>query len=374
MMEGEPASPVAEFCADLSRLRQASGLDVADLAKQLSISRAQLYAILNGEIKRPPDWEKVVRPLVLACAGDDSQALARWRHRHAVLLGVVEDLRRRERRVREPTPGAPGGPPPVEQASALPGEAPKRRRYRRAWLLVIAAGAAGSLLAVLVVVPGLTNSQPPSSPAAAIQPALQPPIFRDTLASPANGWLDASVPAGHAGYRDGAYLMYGAANTNGSQVLSFPTDDSAMYPQASPDIRVQAYARPLPGSPQNRLNAYFITCRAGPATGYEFAIGDTVRNPYVSIDKILNYNFTILKAVSTPVIRADAYNLIQAQCTRLDGGPGVQLVLSVNGTIVDSCTDTQHPIESGSTGVGVSDDTTEPVEAEFTSFTVRQVE
>lgn len=89
--------PVAEFCADLKHLRLTSGLNVVTLTRQLNISRAQLYAILNGEIKRPPDWHRFVRPLVAACTDSDVKALAQWRQRHTVLVGVCEELRRRDR-------------------------------------------------------------------------------------------------------------------------------------------------------------------------------------------------------------------------------------------------------------------------------------
>ncbi|MGH3170451.1 MAG: hypothetical protein ACRDN0_31795, partial [Trebonia sp.] len=60
--------PVGEFCAALDELRVGSGTHVPLLARQLGLSRAQLYAILGGKITRPPDWDRVVRPLVEACA------------------------------------------------------------------------------------------------------------------------------------------------------------------------------------------------------------------------------------------------------------------------------------------------------------------
>jgi hypothetical protein len=89
------AGPVSEFCAKLDALRIGAGADVPVLARRLSLSRAQLYAILGGRIRRPPDWDRVVRPLVDACTGGDAGALAAWRQRHAVLTGVWEELRRR---------------------------------------------------------------------------------------------------------------------------------------------------------------------------------------------------------------------------------------------------------------------------------------
>ncbi|MEV4537650.1 tetratricopeptide repeat protein [Asanoa sp. NPDC049518] len=86
--------PVAQFCADLRRLWRATGRDLPSVAREVKISRAQLYAILGGEIRRPPDFEALVRPLVLACGGTDAE-LADWRRRHDVLVGVHEGLRRR---------------------------------------------------------------------------------------------------------------------------------------------------------------------------------------------------------------------------------------------------------------------------------------
>jgi hypothetical protein len=59
----------------------------------MRISRTQLYAILNGEIKRPPDFEALVRPFVLACGAAETE-LADWRRRHDV-VGVHEGLKQR---------------------------------------------------------------------------------------------------------------------------------------------------------------------------------------------------------------------------------------------------------------------------------------
>jgi tetratricopeptide (TPR) repeat protein len=80
----------------LSELRQRSGRGVDTLARELMISRAQLYAILKGKIRKPPDWTKVVEPLVRNCGGD-KQVIADWRQRHAVLIRVHDELNRRDR-------------------------------------------------------------------------------------------------------------------------------------------------------------------------------------------------------------------------------------------------------------------------------------
>jgi hypothetical protein len=104
------ASPVAEFCAALRALRQASGADPAALARKVGISRTQLYAILAGDIRRPPDWDRVVRPLVAACSGNDPAAIAAWRQRHGALTEAVEQLRRQARQQRRAAPSAPDVP------------------------------------------------------------------------------------------------------------------------------------------------------------------------------------------------------------------------------------------------------------------------
>jgi tetratricopeptide (TPR) repeat protein len=105
--------PVSEFCVALDQLRIASGMEVPLLAKQLSLSRAQLYAILAGRVKRPPDWDRVVRPFVDACAPGQPEMLAAWRRRHAILTEVWEQLRRRDQpQVAGTAPGQPGKEPP----------------------------------------------------------------------------------------------------------------------------------------------------------------------------------------------------------------------------------------------------------------------
>jgi tetratricopeptide (TPR) repeat protein len=87
-------SPVAAFCADLRRRWQASGRDLQSVARDVKISRTQLYAIINGEIKRPPDFDALVRPLIRACGGTDAE-VADWRRRHEILVGVHAETRRR---------------------------------------------------------------------------------------------------------------------------------------------------------------------------------------------------------------------------------------------------------------------------------------
>ncbi|MGH3931695.1 MAG: helix-turn-helix domain-containing protein, partial [Pseudonocardiaceae bacterium] len=89
--------PVAEFCVRLRALQQYSGLSRAELARRMHCSRSQLYQVLDGEIRRPPDWKRVVEPLVRVCTGDDEGAVREWRQHHGALVRVYDELRRRER-------------------------------------------------------------------------------------------------------------------------------------------------------------------------------------------------------------------------------------------------------------------------------------
>lgn len=131
MGRDEASTPVGEFCAALKQLRMTSRTDPVALMRRLGISRAQFYAILNGGIKRPPDWATFVRPFVDICTRSDAVALAQWRQRHDVLVGVCEALRRQERRARQaqrdpgaPPLSAPGQPEAGPLALPIPAAAP----------------------------------------------------------------------------------------------------------------------------------------------------------------------------------------------------------------------------------------------------------
>ncbi len=109
--------PVVEFCAALRQLQEGCGLDRAELARRLNYSRSQLYQILDGGIRRPPEWNRLVEPLVRACTGNDERAVAAWRRRHGVLVDVHSELRRRTQR--DDTPKIPPGPMRVAPAQLL---------------------------------------------------------------------------------------------------------------------------------------------------------------------------------------------------------------------------------------------------------------
>lgn len=112
--------PVAEFCAGLRELVQERGLDRAVLARRLTYSRSQLYEILDGRISRPPEWDRLVEPLVRACTGDDEHAVRLWRRRHGQLVAVYSELQRHRRsassRGLARPPGMPPGAPGSEGA------------------------------------------------------------------------------------------------------------------------------------------------------------------------------------------------------------------------------------------------------------------
>jgi thiaminase len=95
------SGPVGEFCAELAALQRASGLTRTALARTLNYGRSQLYEILDGRIRRPPEWDRLVEPLVRTClsralSGPSlERAVASWRHKHEVLVRVHDELSRR---------------------------------------------------------------------------------------------------------------------------------------------------------------------------------------------------------------------------------------------------------------------------------------
>src|SRR5262249_17474086 len=77
-----------------------SGLTQRALARRLHLSEAQVSAILNGKIARPPSWD-LVEQIVIACHCRDEAdgaapagraLLSRWRVRHADLEEAFDPL------------------------------------------------------------------------------------------------------------------------------------------------------------------------------------------------------------------------------------------------------------------------------------------
>jgi len=121
----EREGPVAEFCAGLRQLQQASGLDRAVVARRVGYSRSQLYEILDGRIRRPPEWDRLVEPLVRVCTGDDKRAVAYWRRRHDVLVAVYDELTRQDRQDRpDESPRTRGQARVVGAAQVVPAQLP----------------------------------------------------------------------------------------------------------------------------------------------------------------------------------------------------------------------------------------------------------
>lgn len=98
-MRSEPQtasdSTLRSFCAKLSELRSQCGIPVTDLLPVLPRKRAQVYAILSGDIAVPPSWE-FVRAFVEYCARNAvhrpsiSTDLTYWRHEHNLTVEIVE--------------------------------------------------------------------------------------------------------------------------------------------------------------------------------------------------------------------------------------------------------------------------------------------
>ncbi|MBA2694602.1 MAG: tetratricopeptide repeat protein, partial [Actinobacteria bacterium] len=75
----------------------------------------------DGQIRRPPEWDRLVKPLVRACTGDDERAVAEWRRRHHVLVAVYSELTRQGRQDRPDDAPRSVGAPRVVPAQ-LPGD------------------------------------------------------------------------------------------------------------------------------------------------------------------------------------------------------------------------------------------------------------
>jgi broad specificity phosphatase PhoE len=94
MMEDDGHAATQElsrFCMALKRLQMHSGLSVDTLAQRIGLSRSQLYSVLKGEVLRPPDWSRIVLPVVRECTDHDRAEIAHWREAHDRLITV--DLR-----------------------------------------------------------------------------------------------------------------------------------------------------------------------------------------------------------------------------------------------------------------------------------------
>ena len=57
--KGTAPEPLARFCARLRRLQEASGLEKKALAGAVHVSPQSLSDLLNGNIRKLPQWERV---------------------------------------------------------------------------------------------------------------------------------------------------------------------------------------------------------------------------------------------------------------------------------------------------------------------------
>ena len=113
MVASLPNGPVADFCAALRELQVASGISRSALAREIHYGRSQLYDILDGRIRRPPEWDRLVEPLLRTCLRgkpDVVRLVADWRTRYEVLLRVHDELTRRAGRALEPVADPGAGP------------------------------------------------------------------------------------------------------------------------------------------------------------------------------------------------------------------------------------------------------------------------
>jgi transcriptional regulator with XRE-family HTH domain len=96
----ESAGLLQAFCVRLKRLQAASGLSQIALARHVGLGKSQVSAILNGGIKRLPDWD-IVHAVLKACMDhaaktgrslpSDLHDAADWRRRYADLERDVID-------------------------------------------------------------------------------------------------------------------------------------------------------------------------------------------------------------------------------------------------------------------------------------------
>jgi hypothetical protein len=87
--------PVEAFCTELRHLTRRSSLSASAASRRLHISRSQYYAIINGEVRRPPDWAKV--EVILRLCGEVDGTVAAWRQRHDRMVLEYDELRTRRR-------------------------------------------------------------------------------------------------------------------------------------------------------------------------------------------------------------------------------------------------------------------------------------
>jgi tetratricopeptide (TPR) repeat protein len=145
--------PVADFCSDLRQLRAQSRIPVAVIAARLNVSRQHLYAVLAGQVKRIPDWDRIVRPLVEACTGGDRAATAEWRRRHELMTAAYEQLGSDSNGVRATGAGMRSSLPP--DTAGFTGRAAELKLITAAVAEVAEAGGGMASIRVIGGMPGV---------------------------------------------------------------------------------------------------------------------------------------------------------------------------------------------------------------------------
>ncbi|AGL15606.1 endoglucanase [Actinoplanes sp. N902-109] len=143
------------FCAELRHLTQRGSLSATAAARRLHISRSQYYAIINGEVRRPPDWAKV--EVILRLCEQSDAAVADWRQRHDAMVLEYDRIRAR-RRAATPAEAAPATPTaPTAPAAAPPSDVEDGHDHssthdhrRRPLLLAVAVVVVLAVAAVIV--------------------------------------------------------------------------------------------------------------------------------------------------------------------------------------------------------------------------------
>lgn len=335
-----------------------------DVARQFAATRLtmnQAQAALDGWAFDLPGWKDRFTWTRIPLSGPAAAQTGRSGGPGIPLADLVTPTRAAPRRNL-------GGPPGKQ----------RRRLFSRARVLVI-----GGLVLVIVIAIAIavstTASVPPggdsSGSAIPLPTSLLPAkatIFQDNFSGRVHEWPEFNDQDGRGYYYNGAYRML---NRSANWTIWSPPGDASVYPSTPPSVRIKADAHITSGSVQNG-SGYAIVCRVNPTQphAYVFAVSGT----YVAIYKQNGANDAsnlYYRSISNSPVLVNANNLLQAECTSVEGQQGVRLVFSVNGHIVAAAIDTNNPLLTGTVGVGVEQPTkvNEPVEVEFLDFVVSQV-
>jgi hypothetical protein len=142
-----------------------------------------------------------------------------------------------------------------------------------------------------------------------------------------------------------------------------------VYPTADPRIRIDLEARAVVGANQS---TYGAVCYANSDNYCAFFVDENGR---VTVEKSRGSQHDQLTSTNTSVVRNTATKRIQAICTGTTGGKSVDLSLWINGYLLATATDKDHPLPPGTVGlIAVAyAGADKPIEAEFYSFDVMKV-